>query len=55
MTPQGRKHPSCPLHCALPDDVVEVPRPRHAWDDVMLCPNDDCDRAFMVRTHEDAS
>lgn len=41
----------CAEQCEIPDGVqlVEVPRPRHAWSDVINCPNDDCGRSFMVK------
>lgn len=45
-----QNHITCPEQCDVPDGVTlrEVPRPRHAWGDVFNCPNDDCDRSFMV-------
>lgn len=41
----------CPQNCDVPAGVTlaPVPRPRHAWGDVVACPNDDCDRAFLVK------
>lgn len=27
-------------------EIKEVPMPRHAWDDVVICPN--CNRAFLL-------
>jgi hypothetical protein len=38
----------CEEKCEIPQDVVlrEVPRPRHSWNDILLCPN--CPRAFIV-------
>ena len=38
----------CDLRCPLPAGarLSLVPRPRHAWSDVLCCPN--CDRAFLV-------
>jgi hypothetical protein len=44
-------HVDCPEQCEIPDgvDLTEVPRPRHAWGDVLNCPNDGCGRSFMVR------
>lgn len=41
----------CPEQCEIPEGVnlVEVPRPRHAWGDVFNCPNDGCERSFMIR------
>lgn len=46
----------CPEQCEIPDgaDLVEVPRPRHAWSDVLNCPNDGCERSFMVRKEDGA-
>ena len=42
----------CPLRCQIPDDwnLTQVPRPRHNWDDVIICPNteDCCNAAFLV-------
>lgn len=49
----------CPLTCDVPDGVTlaEVPSPRHAWGDVVRCPNGDapksdveCERVFLVKT-----
>lgn len=42
---------SCPEACDVPEGVVlaEVPRPRHAWGDVMNCPNGGCGRSFLVK------
>lgn len=28
--------------------LIPIPRPRHNWGDVIVCPNDGCDRAFLV-------
>lgn len=41
----------CLQQCEIPEgvDLVEVPRPRHAWGDVLNCPNDGCERSFMAR------
>lgn len=38
----------CDLKCNVPEGarLCEVPRPRHAWGDVLPCPN--CERAFLV-------
>lgn len=42
----------CPLKCDVPEDVVmsEVPVPRHAWGDMLVCPHVDepCGLAFLV-------
>lgn len=40
----------CPQECEVPAGAVfaEVPRPRHAWGDVLCCPNDGCERTFLV-------
>lgn len=40
----------CAEQCEIPDGVElrEVPRPRHAWGDVLNCPNDGCERSFLV-------
>lgn len=48
---------ACDQECEVPDgvDLREVPRPRHAWGDVVACPNDGCERAFLVKTTPDAS
>jgi hypothetical protein len=44
----------CSLKCAVPDGVkmTEVPRPRHNWGDVLVCPHDECGRAFLVSDDE---
>lgn len=28
--------------------LLPVPRPRHAWSDVLICPNEGCGRAFLL-------
>ena len=40
----------CLNACDVPEgfEMVETPRPRHAWVDVVRCPNDRCDRAFLI-------
>lgn len=42
----------CPENCTVPDGVTIawVPAPRHNWADVARCPNDGCERAFLVLT-----
>lgn len=42
----------CPEKCDVPDGVTigMVPVPRHNWGDVVVCPNDGCERAFIVTT-----
>lgn len=42
----------CAEQCEIPDGIqlIEVPRPRHAWGDVLNCPNDGCGRSFMTKT-----
>lgn len=39
----------CPEKCDVPEGCVlhPVPRPRHKWDDVLVCPNEGCGRAFL--------
>ena len=38
----------CREKCEFPAGLVavEVPRPRHAWGDVLCCPH--CDKAFLI-------
>ena len=38
----------CDEQCEVPIDIelTEIPRPRHAWPDVLVCPN--CGRAFLL-------
>jgi hypothetical protein len=38
----------CEQSCDVPPGVtmVEVPVPRHAWTDVLVCPN--CGRAWLI-------
>lgn len=45
----------CPDGCLAPEgvEVTEVPRPRHAWSDVFVCPNEPCERAFMIKRRTD--
>jgi hypothetical protein len=40
---------SCGNACEVPAGVrlAEVPVPRHAWGDVVVCPHD-CGRAFLI-------
>lgn len=42
----------CEQRCEVPEGVAlhAVPPPRHAWGDVLRCPNDDCGRCFLVTT-----
>ena len=42
----------CKLRCEVPPNVRETPPARHAWGDVLRCPNDDCDRTFLVLPEE---
>lgn len=41
---------NCELKCPIPDGVrlCEMPPARHAWADMVFCPNDDCGRNFLV-------
>lgn len=45
----------CPESCDVPDgvDLMPVPAPRHAWSDVIVCPNEGCGQAFLVIRHEE--
>jgi len=40
----------CPSGCELPRGMIvtPVPTPRHAWSDVIVCPNEGCGRAWIV-------
>lgn len=40
----------CEERCQVPEGVTMtgVPMPRHAWPDVLICPNG-CGRAWLVR------
>jgi hypothetical protein len=29
-------------------ELTEVPPSRHAWNDILNCPNDNCGKTFMV-------
>lgn len=57
VTPTGHPGPiitgkiPCEQDCTVPEGValVQVPRPRHAWGDVFNCPNDGCNRSFMLK------
>lgn len=49
------KHPDridCEEHCEVPEGVTmtEVPRPRHAWSDIIHCPW--CPRSFLWHREE---
>ncbi len=55
-----RKEVDCAEACTVPAGIVltEVPRPRHDWGDVVVCPNsndagEECGRAFMAREVKD--
>lgn len=47
----GQQVIDCPEKCVAPKGVqlAEVPRARHAWSDVLNCPNDGCGRSFLVK------
>ena len=40
----------CAERCRIPEgaELLQVPPPRHAWGDVLHCPNDGCGRAFLI-------
>lgn len=40
----------CEQRCPIPAGVnlAPVPQPRHAWADVLRCPNGGCGRCFLV-------
>lgn len=40
----------CQQSCEVPkgQTLSEVPRPRHAWPDILCCPHGGCGRAFLV-------
>lgn len=46
----------CDEKCEIPEGyrLVEVPRPRHAWTDVARCPNEGCERAFLIEREADS-
>lgn len=50
QSPDGIRRLDCAEKCEIPSGVnlTEVPRPRHAWSDVLNCPNDDCERSFIT-------
>lgn len=41
---------ACALSCKIPPGVkvVETPPTRYAWSDVAHCPNEGCERTFLV-------
>ena len=41
---------ACPEECTVPEgaEIAMVPVPRHNWSDVVVCPNGECERAFLV-------
>jgi hypothetical protein len=45
---------NCQLECIVPDGVTleEVPVPRHAWGNVLVCPNEGCGKAFLVTVNQ---
>lgn len=40
----------CERQCSIPEgaQLKEMPPTRHAWSDIVHCPNVDCGRFFMV-------
>lgn len=44
------RHIDCAEQCEIPDgtQLEEVPRPRHAWSDVLNCPNEGCGKSFLI-------
>lgn len=44
----------CPEKCDVPEGatLTLVPKPRHVWSDVVVCPNEDCGRAFLIERGE---
>jgi len=40
----------CSRQCEIPEGLTlaPVPTPRHAWGDVLVCPYEDCRRAWLV-------
>lgn len=49
MTYVGPTAVTCSQSCEVPEGwtLTEVPVPRHAWADVVVCPNGECGRAFL--------
>ena len=47
----------CPLECNVPEGMTlgVVPRPRHAWKDILPCPHveDGCELTFIIVRKED--
>jgi len=45
----------CPENCEVPEGLtlVEVPMPRHQWSDVLVCPNEGCDKALLITQRGD--
>lgn len=41
---------NCDQQCEIPPGVTlaETPPSRHAWSDVVRCPNDGCGKTFLV-------
>lgn len=54
MTPpivyEGPCQIDCPEKCNVPAGarLAMVPKPRHAWSDVFGCPNDGCERWWLI-------
>lgn len=44
----------CPMSCDIPEGVTltEMPESRHAWGDIVRCPNDGCGKTFLVTRSE---
>jgi hypothetical protein len=45
----------CAEGCDVPEgwEMIPIPMPRHAWDDIAVCPNEGCDLAFIVVEHNE--
>ena len=35
-------------------DLLDMPPSRHAWSDIVRCPNDGCGREFLITNHAEA-
>jgi hypothetical protein len=53
MTEWITKEIGCDQKCAVPPGMAlaPVPKPRHAWGDIIVCPN--CDAAFLIKKVSD--
>jgi hypothetical protein len=46
-----KAHIDCGKKCEIPEGVILTEifeKPRHRWDDIVICPHEGCNRMFLV-------